>query len=250
MAFAVISSKTVVGCLSVLFLAATIGMWAMGGFVIATYKQYNELASAYYVSVPAGVLIFAGIIFLVGAISGLCMVSRDHKCCSITFFATVFFIFILLITAIALSATYRRQINDMVNKEAKTALDEYTESPAMKKQVDYLQETFHCCGSYNFTSWENSNFTKQNPHHVPLSCCKSRNATECLDGDLDRMNKTESNYIYTNGCVGKVETFLDSNLYYLAAGAVAFLVLLILAMIGSCVVLWQRKDELYSNLGS
>jgi len=241
--------------LSVLFLATAIGMWCMGGYVIATFKHFNSLASAYYVSVPAGVMIFAGIIFLVGAISGFFAACRENKCCSLTFFVTVLLIFVLLITAIALSAVYRRQINQMVNNEATSALNKYNlTDDNSKSQIDYLQQYFKCCGSDNYINWTNTViFSKQKPNSVPISCCKVNNATTCLDGKLDNMtekNHTVSDFIFVQGCVGQVQTFLDNNLYYLAAGAIAFLVLLILAMIGSCVVLWQRKDESYFNLGN
>lgn len=245
-----ISSKTVVGILSVLFLAAAIGMWVMGSYVIATYKDISTLASAYYTLVPAAVMIAVGIIFLLCAITGFCAACRDSKGCSLTFFVFVFLIFALLITAIALSFVYKKEVNQVVEKESASALSKYNISDSVTKQINYLHKHFHCCGSSNYTSWADTPFGRNNSHHVPTSCCiDGENTTACFDGDLDKMTGKLEAYIYVRGCVGEVEYFLKKNLYYLGAGAVAFLVLLLLGMIGSCVVLWQKKDNSYFNLG-
>lgn len=246
-----ISSKTVVGILSGLFLAAAIGMWVMGGYVIATYKQISTLTSAYYTLVPASVMIVVGVIFLLGAISGFCAACRESRPCSLTFFVFVFLTFVLLITAIALSFVYKREINKVVERESSTTLQKYglPGQNSTTDQVDYLHRHFKCCGSYNYTSWNSTPYGNQHQNHVPLSCCKY-NSTMCLDGDLIMMQEKVNEYIYTEGCVGEMERFVKGNLYYLGAGAIAFLVLLILGMVGSCFVLWQRKDTSYFNLGS
>jgi len=252
MGFGTISSKTVVGILSVLFLAAAIGMWAMSGYVIATYKHIGQLASAYYTLVPAVVMIFLGIVFLLGAISGLCGAIRENRACSLTFFLFIFLIFALLITAIVLSFVYKREVNDMVQKELAKALDNYGQpkKESTTDQVNWLHHHFRCCGSYNYTAWYTTpwglNHTGSG-QFVPLSCCKV-NESYCFDGNVTAMIPKPSDYIYDNGCVSEVERFLKSNLYYLGAGAIAFLVLLILGMIGSCVVLWKRKENSYFNL--
>jgi len=251
-----VSSKTVVGILSVLFLAAAIGMWAMGGYVIATFKNIGNLVNSHYTLVPAGVMILVGIIFLLGAISGFCAACRESRACSLTFFAFVFLTFALLIAAIVLSFVYKKNIHDIVDKEAHEAMDRYnnTLKNDTLKQIDYLQQQMKCCGSYNYTSWRLTPYGVDHPNHVPLSCCKTMNVTNptaCLDGDLGRMNSTGlATYIYVDGCVGAVEGFIKKNLYYLGAGAIAFLVLLILGMVGSCYVLCQRKESSYFNLGS
>jgi len=244
-----ISSKTVVGLLSVLFLAAAIGMWFMGGYVITTYKHIGQLASAYYTLVPAAVMIVLGIIFLLGAISGFCAACRDSRACSLTFFVFVFLTFALLITAIILSFVYKREVNDIVEKESYGAMQKYnrTGDEATTNQIDWMHGHFHCCGSYNYSSWNTTPYGRAYPDHVPLTCCL--NESDCFDGDLTKMPLDKSHYIYMDGCVGEIETFLKKNLYYLGAGAIAFLVLLLLGMIGSCVVLWRRKELSYADLG-
>jgi hypothetical protein len=246
-----ISSKTVVGILSVLFLAAAIGMWVMGGYVIATYKRIDTLASAYYTLVPAVVMIFVGIVFLLGAISGFCGACRDSRPCSLTFFLFVFLIFALLITAIVLSFVYKREVNTMVEKESTKAMLKYGQpgENATTDQVDYLHKHFHCCGSTNYSSWDHTPWGQNRTGYVPISCCKV-NSTECFGGDTHQMGASVGKYIFEIGCKEEVEKFMQSNLYYLGAGAVAFLVLLILGMVGSCVVLWQRKDASYFNLSN
>ena len=244
-----ISSKTVVGILSVLFLCAAVGMWAMGGYVIATYKNIGALTSSYYTLVPAAVMIVVGIIFLLGAISGFCAACRESRACSLTFFVFVFLTFALLITAIVLSFVYKREIHHVVEREANSTMDNYnkTGKESVTKQIDYLQGNLRCCGSDSYRSWRYTPWGTDHLDQVPLSCCM--NVSNCEGGDLIKMNVT-ANYIFTGGCVGEVERFMKSNLYYLGAGAIAFLVLLILGMIGSCYVLWQRKEMSYFNLGS
>lgn len=246
-----ISSKMVVGILSVLFLAAAIGMWVMGGYVIATYKHIGQLASAYYTLVPAVVMIFVGIVFLLGAISGLCGAIRESRPCSLTFFLFVFLIFALLITAIVLSFVYKREVNAMVEKESTKALNRFGQpgENTTTDQVNWLHKHFYCCGSYNYTYWNATPWGLNHTGFVPVSCCRN-NESECFNGNLTAMGVDPSKYIYNVGCVYEVEKFLKSNLYYLGAGAIAFLVLLILGMVGSCFVLWQRKESSYFNLGN
>jgi len=246
-----ISSKTVVGILSVLFLAAAVGMWAMGGYVIATYRHISTIASAYYTLVPAAVMVVLGIVFLLGAISGFCAITRENKGCSLTFFLFIFLTFALLITAIILSFVYKKQINQVVEAESNKTMGNYGNvSSPTTRDIDWLQMNFHCCGSKSYESWTDTPFGHQKPNHVPVTCCK--NQTGCFDGDLGKMNASGpiTKYVYDIGCEYMVEKFLKDNLYYLGAGAIAFLVLLILGMVGSCYVLWQRKDASYFNLGS
>jgi large-conductance mechanosensitive channel len=227
-------------------------MWAMSGYVIATYKHLGQLASAYYTLVPAVVMIFIGIVFLLGAISGLCGAIRESRPCSLTFFLFVFLIFALLITAIVLSFVYKREVNDIVEKESAKALNKYGQPKenTTTDQVNWLHQHFRCCGSYNYTAWYTTPWgANQTDHFVPVSCCKNESAPlSCFYGNVTAMGPTPSAYIYDIGCVHEVEKFLKSNLYYLGAGAIAFLVLLILGMIGSCFVLWKRKENSYFNL--
>jgi len=225
-------------------------MWFMGGFVIATYHRIDTLGSAYYTLVPAAVMVFLGIIFFLAAVTGFCGVFRQSRVCSLLFFAFVFLIFVFLITAIILSFVYKSEINQAVETESRNALEKFTNKTGegTTDQVQYLQGQFKCCGSYNSSSWENTTFGRNHTNFVPVSCCKNQSEAICFRGDLSKINKTEN--LYEVGCVGEVEGFLKKNLYYLGAGGIAFLVLLVFGMLGSCYVMWQKKDESYFNLGS
>jgi len=248
MKIALCSSRTLLFILGLLFLAATVVIWGLGGYILATYKQISQFSVAYLTWVPAIVMIFVGVIFLVAGVSGCVTSCNKNRACSFTFFLFVFLTFVALVTATVMIFVYKRQINDLVIKDSNLTFDGYKQpgQELLTTQVDFVQTHLECCGTDNYTSWEYSTWGQHNhSHQVPLSCCK--NTSECLGGFVDRMKPVDQ-YIYTNGCIEKVQNFLQRNLRYLAAGTIGFLLLLIVGMIAACVVFCRKEENPYFNL--
>jgi len=249
MKLALCSSRTLLFILGFLFLAGTVAVWGLSGYILATYKQINEFSVAYLTWVPAVVMIFVGIIFLVAGISGCVTSCGGKRGCSFTFFIFVFLTFVALVTAIALVFVYKRQIDVMVDQDANMTFNEYGQPgrDGLTNQVNFVQLHLQCCGTDNYTSWEHSPWGLQpnHTHQVPLSCCK--NASECLGGHVDRMTNPYK-FIFDKGCIEEVKVFLHTNMKYLAGGTIGFLVILFLGMIASCVVLCKKDDNPYFNL--
>jgi len=242
------SSRTLLFILGLVFLAATVVTWGLGGYILATYKQISQFSVSSLTWVPAIVMIFVGVIFLVAGVSGCVTSCNKNRICSFTFFLFVFLTFVALITATVLVFVYKGQIDDMVAKDSNMTFDGYKQpgKEELSSQVDFVQSHLLCCGTDNYTSWEYSNWGQHNhSHQVPLSCCK--NNTECLNGNVDRMPRV-SDYIYVEGCIPKVREFLQQNLRYLAAGTIGFLLLLFLGMLASCIVFCRKEENPYFNL--
>ncbi|XP_063590909.1 CD63 antigen-like [Penaeus indicus] len=83
---------------------------------------------------------------------------------------------------------------------------------------------YHCCGTNNYTEWEDTTYGK-NVTGVPDSCCKIID-TGCGHGIFSH-NKTEA--IFTDGCYTALNDSAMRNIGAIIGGAVA---LALLQMVG------------------
>lgn len=148
-------------------------VWGLSGYILATYKQINSFSVAYLTWLPAVIMIFIGVIFLVAGISGCVTSCGGSRRCSFTvsigsfasqgchcipfalslqFFLFVFLTFVALVTAITLIFVYKRQIDYMVDEDANATFSEYGQPgyDALTKQVDYVQTRVSACCFFLF----------------------------------------------------------------------------------------------------
>lgn len=98
----------------------------------------------------------------------------------------------------------------------------------------HLPFQYHCCGTNNYTEWEDSAYGK-NVTGVPDSCCKI--VTEGCGHNVFNVNKTES--IFTDGCYPALNNSAMRNIGAIIGGAVALALLQVCALI-SIVPFMQR----------
>ncbi|XP_003385520.1 PREDICTED: tetraspanin-7-like [Amphimedon queenslandica] len=117
--------------------------------------------------------------------------------------------------------------NDQLDENIKTSMTEtflqYNDSSSVRKTWDTVQRRFKCCGTYNYSSYED--LLDIDP---PTSCCISEKNCNTLTGtDED---------LFQKGCVEKVENNL-AIILGIMAGIVGFAILLqISGVVISCYV--------------
>jgi multisubunit Na+/H+ antiporter MnhG subunit len=221
------------GLLGLLFFAIGIGCIALGSMIINRYdSSLKSITDVTDIRVPAIILIVVGFVLFFAGLSGFCNTCRENKCCLGSFFAFLLLVFILLITAASLSAVYRTELNSSLAAALNKSLYEYPANGTDgKNQVDDMQIAFKCCGVNGSTDWLQTPYGKAQPlpsESAPKSCYP---------------DSTPAAGAAYPGCYSTIKSFFDSNYGYIIGGTVGFLVILALGMIGSCALIYYRRNE-------
>ena len=115
---------------------------------------------------------------------------------------------------------------------------------ATTESWDELQSSLHCCGVMNYTDWA------QNPimnatSSVPDSCCKTTHTKGCGIGEL---NATNTDDIYTNGCLESIFDIIADNITYVAIGAACVVAIqFIIICVACCLANTMKKQSKYEQ---
>ncbi|NWH74589.1 CD151 protein, partial [Piaya cayana] len=107
--------------------------------------------------------------------------------------------------------------------------------------VDKLQQEFKCCGSNNYTDWADSLWIRSQEasgRKVPDSCCKTIT-------DLCGRRDHPSNIYKENGCITKLENFIQEHLKIIGAVGISIACVQIFGMIFTCCLYKSLKQEPY-----
>uniref|UniRef100_A0A8C2HCW7 Tetraspanin n=1 Tax=Cyprinus carpio TaxID=7962 RepID=A0A8C2HCW7_CYPCA len=152
-------------------------------------------------------------------------------------------IFFLELTAGILAFVFKDWIKDQLNFFINNNVKAYRDDIDLQNLIDFAQEYWSCCGAHGPNDWNLNiyfNCTDSNPSRercgVPFSCCVKDPAedvlnTQCgydvrLQGELDQQK-----YIYTKGCVGQFEKWLQDNLIIVSG---IFVGIALLQIFGIC----------------
>ncbi|RDD39606.1 Tetraspanin-11 [Trichoplax sp. H2] len=226
----------------IFFFVANIIFWGSGGALLGLgiwlyISQYFFLylmpsISNYFTA--AHLAITAGIVIVITGILGCIASVRSSKALTIVFISLVFLIISLEITTSVITLVYKNRIQKTIKEnmevELKQSYDLLSNDPHIKKITkgfDLMQKTYDCCGSNNYTDWENSRWHSMLEVDnlralVPISCCKSQFDNQC---------NIHLNSIHTVGCKGTYSTVIDSHLLLIAFFSMAIASLQLLCLI-------------------
>lgn len=224
----IITSKTVLLFLSLIFWAAGGFMAYIGSRVIQTYDNFDSFLQDRYTLIPAVIIIGISIVMLVFGILGCCSTIRESKVGLSCFFFIIMIIFAAEVAALALTFIFRGRINQDLDRSMGDVFAKYDGQDSDSKAVDFLQKELQCCGVKNYTSWTTTSWYAKN-NTVPLSCCK-HNATDCT-GSLD-----QTNLIYTEGCEEKLVKYIHESLSIGMLVILAFAIIKFFGMLSVCVI--------------
>ncbi|MEE6479858.1 hypothetical protein FKM82_012388 [Ascaphus truei] len=152
-------------------------------------------------------------------------------------------IFFLELTAGILAFVFKDWIKDQLNFFINNNVKAYRDDIDLQNLIDFAQEYWSCCGAHGPNDWNLNiyfNCTDSNPSRercgVPFSCCVKDPAedvpnTQCGYDVRMKLELEQQSYIYTKGCVGQFEKWLQDNLIVVAG---VFVAIALLQIFGIC----------------
>nr|XP_020447556.1 tetraspanin-17 [Monopterus albus] len=220
------------------FLSIGLWAWAEKG-VLSNLSSITDLGGfdpVWLFIVVGGVMFILGFAGCIGAL-------RENTFLLKFFSVFLGLIFFLELTAGILAFVFKDWIKDQLNLFINNNVKAYRDDIDLQNLIDFAQEYWSCCGAHGPDDWNLNmyfNCNDLNPSRercgVPFSCCVKDPAedvinTQCgydvrLQGDLHRQK-----YIYTKGCVGQFEKWLQDNLIIVAG---VFVGIALLQIFGIC----------------
>ncbi|TPP65169.1 hypothetical protein FGIG_09690 [Fasciola gigantica] len=194
--------------LNLLVVACGVGLVAMGSVVDISLSNYGDLEHDSLRVAVVFVICLGCLVFIVGVL-GLCGACLKSACMLIAY--TLFLVLLVMAHAVGGVAVLigARKIKEVFSDHLKNLYEDYSSTESAKNVIDSIQKKLKCCGVSGF--WGRS--------PVPESC-------------MD-----ENGRKYTEGCLEKMNTFIQSNLATIATCVFALALLQVICIIvASCVV--------------
>ncbi|XP_072243879.1 tetraspanin 36 [Leuresthes tenuis] len=224
----IVTSKTILLFLSLIFWAAGAALAYVGAYVIQSYGTFESFIQDKHTLIPATIIIGISVVMFIIGLMGCCATLRESKFGLSLFFLIIMLVFAAEVTALAFSFIYQMHINGSLVSPMNEAFSKYGEEEAETKATDYLQTQLKCCGVSNYTTWTNTSWYSRN-NTVPLSCCK--NLTSQCTG---RMN--QPNLLNVEGCQPKLERLLMDVMTYAMLVILGFAIIKFFGMLSVCVI--------------
>uniref|UniRef100_A0AAR2J373 Tetraspanin n=1 Tax=Pygocentrus nattereri TaxID=42514 RepID=A0AAR2J373_PYGNA len=137
----VISSKTVLIFLNLIFWATAGILCYIGAYVFITYDDYDHFFEDIYTLIPSVVIIAVGTLLFVIGFIGCCATIRESHCGLAAFSAVLLLVFATEVVVVVLGYIYRAKVEAEVNHSIQKVYNEYngTSSDAPSRAVDYVQ---------------------------------------------------------------------------------------------------------------
>ncbi|XP_017570273.2 tetraspanin 36 [Pygocentrus nattereri] len=236
----IITSKTVLLILSLIFWAAGAALSYVGAYVISSYKNFDNFVGDKYVLIPAAIIIGVAVLMFIIGIVGCCATLWESKVCLSFFMLIILLIFAAEVTAFVFGVTYRSKIKGDLEKSMTEVFQKYDGKNAETRAVDFLQSQLQCCGVKNYTDWTSIPWFSSHNRTVPHSCCKAN--TTCT-GQFD-----QSELLNVQGCEAKLEQLLQSVLSYAMLVVLGFAIIKFFGMLSICVITCRSGRRDYQPL--
>ncbi|XP_062854988.1 tetraspanin 36 [Trichomycterus rosablanca] len=236
----IVTSKTVLLFLSLIFWVAGVALAYVGSYVIHSYKNLNEFKVDQYVFIPAVIIIAVAVVLFFIGIVGCCATLRESKIGLGIFFMVILLIFAAEVAAFVCGFIYRGRIKGDLEKSMFEVFKKYKADSPETNAVNYLQSQLKCCGVHNYTDWKNTTWFSSHNNSVPSSCCKEN--TTCT-GEINHPE-----LLNTQGCEAKLERLLQDVLSYSMLVVLGFALIKIFGMFSVCVIACRSSRNDYQPL--
>ncbi|XP_074064716.1 tetraspanin-36-like [Macrotis lagotis] len=238
------TSKTVLLLLSVIFLAAGTTLGFVGGHFISSYEDFDAFFRDEQILLPAIIIIIvAGVMFFLG-VTG-CFVTIKESQIGLRFFLVILLLmFITEAAAFVLGFIYREKVVAEVQETMEELFQSYGKENPETEMVDFWQSQFQCCGVKNYTDWINKEwFNHTGNNSVPHSCCKQefKNCSGLL---------SEPQELNTVGCAGVMEFRIKELINYIMIVILGFAVVKFFGMMSILVISCRKEENGYQPLNS
>ncbi|KAJ8262717.1 hypothetical protein COCON_G00151740 [Conger conger] len=238
----IITSKTVLLLLSLVFWAAGAALAYVGSYVLKSYSSFDKFFEDKYTLIPAAIIIgVAVVMFIIGTV-GCCATLRESKV-GLGFFLVIILVMLAAeVTAFVFGFIYRGKITGDLEKTMTDVFQKYDGQSPETRAVDYLQDQLSCCGVKNFTDWEKMAWFSTHNNTVPKSCCKAANVTSCT-GRVDQLD-----LLNVEGCEAKLDRVLQDVLSYAMLVLLGFAIIKFFGIVSVCVITCRRRRNEYQPL--
>ncbi|KAG7276140.1 hypothetical protein CRUP_011816 [Coryphaenoides rupestris] len=199
----IITSKTVLLLLSLMFWAAGAALSYVGAYMIRSYGNFRDFVEDKYVMIPAVIIICVAVVMFFLGLLGCCATLKESKVGLSLFLIIILVLFAAEVTALTFCFIYQRKINGNIQTSMNDVFVKYDGQSAESDAVDYLQTELQCCGVYNQTSWKSTPWFTSHNNTVPVSCCKNQTDSQCT-GNLD-----QPQLLNTRGCQVQLDVLLQ-----------------------------------------
>lgn len=227
----IITSKTILLFLSLVFWAAGAALAYVGAYMIRSYDNFGSFIQDKHTLIPAAIIIGISVVMFVFGLVGCCSTLRESKFGLGFFFLIIMVIFAAEVAALVFSFIYQGRINGSLERPMNDVFSKYGEQEAETKAIDLLQTELKCCGVRNYTNWSNTTWFASHNNTVPTSCCKNTSSTSPCTGRLD-----QPNLLNTEACEPKLEHLLQDVLKYAMLVVFGFAIIKFFGMLSVCVI--------------
>ncbi|XP_061135823.1 tetraspanin 36 [Syngnathus typhle] len=232
----IITSKTVLLFLSLVFWAAGAGLAYVGSQVLSSYDTFENFIQNKYTVIPAVVIIGISVVMFIFGLLGCCATMRESKVGLSCFFLIIMVMFAAEVAVLVLSFIYQGKVNGDLENSMNSVFAKYDGEDPETRTVDLLQTKLQCCGVRNYTSWFNTTWYQSHNGTVPESCCKNV-STPCT-GRLDQLN-----LLNLEGCEAKLEHLVKDLLKYAMLVILGFAIIKFFGMLSVCVIACKSNSR-------
>ncbi|XP_026178048.1 tetraspanin 36 [Mastacembelus armatus] len=232
----IVTSKTILLFLSLIFLGAGAVLAYVGAYMIERFSNFQSFIQDEYTLIPAAIIIGISVVMFIFGLLGCCATIWESRMGLSFFFVIIFIIFAAEVAALVFGFVYKGMLNGGLEKSMNVVFGKYNgPEGGDSKAVDYLQTQLQCCGVKNYTSWSNTTWFNSHNSTVPLSCCK--NSTHCT-GRVD-----QPDLLYGEGCESKLEQLLQDVLTYATLVILGFALIKLFGMLSVCVITCKTGSQ-------
>ncbi|XP_062855971.1 tetraspanin-7 [Trichomycterus rosablanca] len=212
-----LQTKPVITCLKTFLISYSLIFWFTGVILLAvgvwgkvSLEAYLSLASEKSTNAPY-VLIGTGAIIVIFGLFGCFATCRGSPWMLKLYAMFLTLVFLAELIAGISGFVFRHEIKAVLKDAYWNAERTYNSTGGKSQAVDSIQISLKCCGVYNYTSWTETDYFKQNG--IPTSCCMSQD--NCTPENLKNITLADK-VVYHQGCFSLVTTVMEANLGIIA----------------------------------
>ncbi|XP_069703024.1 CD63 antigen-like [Periplaneta americana] len=219
---------------NLLFVITGILIIGVGTTIQAIYNNFDTFLEDRFFS-PAVLLIAIGCIVFAVAFFGCCGALRESTCMVMMFAVLLGVVFVLELAAGLAGYLLQEGLKDYLVTTLTDAMPQYGHDTEITETIDFMQSRLQCCGLDSYKDWDGKLdrttegvITFQNMT-LPHSCVTD-----------------DSEYIYGNGCLSRMEYVVGQSAVMLASAAISIALLQLLGVMFACSLgksIRQQKSE-------
>ena len=207
---------------AVLFIIAG-GLFGIGIWTLLAKNEYESLLGSVTYITTVGLMIAGGLFSMFVCLFGIVGAIRESRFMVLGFFLMILIVCLIELVGGIIAYIYRGNVRIEVQRSLNVTIATNYGIPGNLKKtgaIDFLQESYKCCGDVDFKSWEKSEWYKTNTTGttVPDSCCITP-SHKC--GKRIHPSNIWRNDFSPMGCYSSLENYLIEHLLIVGIACLA-----------------------------